>query len=48
MCYILKGGDFMHRKGASKSYDRKVFSATADRVHKKNLQSVPMRGGFRL
>ena len=38
----------MQRKRANKRYDRKVFSATADRVHPKNVQRPPMRGGYRL
>lgn len=38
----------MKRKRANKRYDRRVFSATAGRVHRKNIQSSPMRGGIRL
>lgn len=38
----------MFRKRANKRYDRKVFSRTAGRIHKKNLIAMPMRGGFRL
>lgn len=27
---------------------KRYFSATADKTHPKNLQAVPMRGGFRI
>lgn len=36
------------RKRASKKYDRKVFSCTADKVNGKNYKAMPMRGGIRL
>lgn len=35
-----------HKLGRSAS--RKMFRNTARIVHPKNLQAVPMRGGFRL
>jgi len=40
----------MYKRSAirNKSQDRKVFSRSADRVHPKNLQGNPMRGGIRL
>lgn len=38
----------MQRKRANKRYDKKVFSATAQRVHKKNFSAAPTRGGIRL
>lgn len=37
-----------YRKRANKKYDRKMFSRTANRIHKKNLIALPMRGGFRI
>lgn len=37
-----------YRQRASKRKDKRYFSRTADRTHKKNLQSNPMRGGIRL
>lgn len=38
----------MKRKKVNKNYDRKVFSATADKTHVKNSNARPMRGGIRL
>ncbi|WNK15099.1 MAG: hypothetical protein [Microvirus sp.] len=35
-----------HKMSGHKS--RKLFSKTAGRTHKKNVQSNPMRGGIRL
>lgn len=32
----------------SKGKDKRRFSKTAGRTHKKNLQATPMRGGFRI
>lgn len=32
----------------NKNRDRRRFSKTASRTHKKNLRALPMRGGFRL
>lgn len=36
------------RYRANPRYDRKKFSRTAMRVHKKNYSNGPMRGGIRL
>ncbi len=36
------------RKETNRYKDRRRFSKTADRTHKKNLRSNPMRGGYRL
>jgi len=36
------------RQPMSRGKSRKLFSATAGRTHKKNLQTTPMRGGIRL
>ena len=36
------------RKRANKRYDRKMFSHTASRTNKRNVQRPPMRGGYRL
>lgn len=38
----------MKRYRAKKKSDRRRFSRTAGRVHKKNLRATPMRGGFRI
>lgn len=38
----------MKRHRMSKSASRKVFTRGAVRIHKKNLQTGPMRGGIRL
>jgi len=32
----------------NKRRDRRRFSKTASRTHKKNLRATPMRGGFRI
>lgn len=32
----------------NKSRDRRRFSRTASKVHKKNARARPMRGGFRI
>jgi hypothetical protein len=32
----------------NQSLDKKIFSQTADRTHKWNVQARPMRGGYRL
>lgn len=32
----------------NKRRDRRRFSKTAGRTHKKNLRATPMRGGFRI
>lgn len=37
-----------HRKPANSKYHKKMFSRTAGMVHKKNLRTKPMRGGFRI
>jgi len=37
----------MFRKRAHKRSDRKLFTRTASRIHRKNL-AMPMRGGFRI
>lgn len=39
---------YNRRRRAHPSSDRRIFTATADRVHKKNLRVNPMRGGYRL
>lgn len=36
------------KKIRNKHKDRRRFSRTAGRTHKKNLRATPMRGGFRL
>lgn len=36
------------RKRANKRYDRKVFTSTAARTNKRNVNRPPMRGGYRL
>lgn len=36
------------RQKVSKRKSKKIFSRTADRTHRKNVQPVPMRGGFRI
>lgn len=38
----------MKRRKVSKRGSRKLFSATAAKVHPKNLRAVPLRGGIRL
>lgn len=37
-----------HRKSANSAGHKKQFSQTAQKVHKKNINSGPMRGGIRL
>lgn len=32
----------------NKGKDKRRFSKTASKVHKKNLRATPMRGGFRI
>lgn len=36
------------RKKLTKKGSRKLFRATALKIHRKNLQGYPMRGGIRL
>lgn len=36
------------RKKLTKKGSRKLFRATALKIHRKNLQAYPMRGGIRL
>lgn len=36
------------RRKMSKKGSRKLFSSTASKTNKKNVRSVPMRGGFRI
>ena len=36
------------RQKVSKRKSKKIFSRTADKTHRKNVQPVPMRGGFRI
>lgn len=36
------------RRRLPKKVSKKIFTTTAREVHPKNLQAVPMRGGFRL
>lgn len=36
------------RKKISKKGSKRLFKATANKTAKKNLQAIPMRGGFRL
>ncbi len=38
----------MRRKRMSRGKSRRSFSRGAARVNRKNLQSSPMRGGYRL
>lgn len=38
----------MKRKELSRGGSRRLFTATADKVHPKNLLGAPMRGGIRL
>ena len=37
-----------YRKEMRASTDQRVFSRTAQKVHPKNAQPTPMRGGFRI
>lgn len=37
-----------HRKKMKKKKSRKLFTRTAQRVHRKNGRGRPMRGGIRL
>lgn len=37
-----------YRKKMSKRRSKKLFRKTADRTHRKNLNTSPMRGGLRL
>lgn len=37
-----------NRRKLPKKASEKIFTTTARQVHPKNLQAVPMRGGFRL
>lgn len=36
------------RRKPNQKKSKRYFSATADKTHPKNLQAVPMRGGFRI
>lgn len=36
------------RKRANRRTDKKRFSRTASKTHKRNLRATPMRGGIRL
>lgn len=36
------------RKKLSRRGSKRLFRATAMKVHRKNLRAVPMRGGFRI
>lgn len=36
------------RKRANPRRDRKMFSKTARKFHKRNMRATPMRGGIRL
>lgn len=38
----------MRRKKMSRRSSRRIFSKHAAKTHKRNLQAVPMRGGFRI
>lgn len=38
----------MKRSKVRNKAGKKLFTATADRTHKKNIAPVPMRGGFRM
>ena len=38
----------MKRRKISRKGSKKLFTATASRTNRKNLRSVPMRGGFRI
>lgn len=38
----------MRRSKLGRKYSEKSFTRTAKKVHPKNLQAVPMRGGFRI
>lgn len=38
----------MYRRRAKKRFDKKFFSATANKVKSVNLSGGPMRGGIRL
>jgi hypothetical protein len=38
----------MKRKKINQTKAKKLFTATASKTHKKNLQVKPMRGGFRI
>ena len=37
-----------HRRPANKRSDKRNFTRTAMRTHKKNVSAGPMRGGIRL
>ena len=39
---------FNKRKSIKKSNSKRMFTKTASRTHRKNLQGRPMRGGIRL
>lgn len=39
---------FKHKSKLDHKKSKKLFSKTADGVHKKNLIKVQMRGGYRL
>lgn len=38
----------MKRRKMRGKGSRRLFTATADKVHKKNMYGAPMRGGIRL
>ena len=38
----------MKRRRMSRKGSKRLFSKTANRTHKKNIMSGPMRGGYRL
>lgn len=38
----------MYRKSANSTHDKKNFTRTASKIHKKNIVAKPMRGGIRL
>lgn len=38
----------MKRHKLSRDYSRKLFTRTAQRVHPRNGQGMPLRGGIRL
>ena len=38
----------MQRSPVSFNGAKRLFMATAGKMHKRNLQAVPMRGGFRI
>ena len=45
--FFFRGG-YMKRRKMSRRGSKRLFTATASKTHRKNVQSRPMRGGIRL